>query len=174
MIASVGLLKGILLADPGPIWETQRPRAVLVPGASRSGAHKRWPVNHWLDLAARMKNRWELRWSLGPDEAELREWLPRESGVPALPPLSWWQLASAVRQADRVITGDTGLLHLAVLSGVPVTALFGPSDPVIAGLPDGTGTLLRTGIVCSPCRDRACQRRQCLEELGPEQVLAAL
>lgn len=167
------VLKEAALPDPGAIWETQRPRAVLVPGASRAGAHKRWPLSHWLALADAMKGRWELRWSLGPDEAPLREWLPKESGVPALPPLPWWQLAAAVRQADRVITGDTGLLHLAVLAGVPVTALFGPSDPVIAGLPGGTGTLLRTGIACSPCRDRACRRRQCLEELAPEQVMAS-
>lgn len=168
------VLKGAALPDPGPVWETQRPRALLVPGASRSGAHKRWPLHHWLELAARLKDRWELRWSLGPDEAELREWLPKESGVAALPPLPWWQLAAALRQADRVITGDTGLLHLAVLSGVPVTALFGPSDPLIAGLPEGTGALLRTGIACSPCRDRACQRRQCLEEIAPDQVIASL
>lgn len=167
------VLKDAVLPDPGSIWETKRPRAVLVPGASRSGAHKRWPLSHWLHLAARMKDRWELRWSLGPDEGGLREWLPHESGVPALPPLPWWQLASAVRQADRVITGDTGLLHLAVLLGVPVTALFGPSDPIIAGLPEGAGALLRTGIACSPCRDRACRRRQCLEDLGPEQVLGS-
>ncbi|HET6329553.1 MAG TPA: glycosyltransferase family 9 protein [Holophagaceae bacterium] len=168
------VLKDAALPDPGAVWMMKRPRAVLVPGASRSGAHKRWPLSHWLELAAAMKDRWELRWSLGPDEAKLREWLPHESGVPALPPMPWWQLAAAVRQADRVITGDTGLLHLAVLSGVPVTALFGPSDPVIAGLTEGTGSLLRTGIACSPCRDRACRRRQCLEDLGPEQVLASL
>lgn len=168
------VLKEVLLPDPGAVWETQRPRALLVPGASRTGAHKRWPLHHWLELASRLKDRWELRWSLGPDEAELRAWLPHESGVPALPPLPWWQLAAALRQSDRVITGDTGLLHLAVLSGVPVTALFGPSDPLIAGLPEGMGTVLRTGIACSPCRDRACRRRQCLEEILPDQVLASL
>lgn len=168
------VLKDTALPDPGRIWQTSRPRVVLVPGASRSGAHKRWPLRHWLALAARMKDRFDLRWSLGPDEAELREWLPKESGVEALPALPWWQLASAIRQADRVVTGDTGLLHLAVLCGVPVTALFGPSDPVIAGLPEGAGALLRTGIACSPCRDRACRRRQCLEELAPERVVARI
>lgn len=167
-------LKDVLLPDPGPVWGTSRPRAVLVPGASRAGAHKRWPSRHWLALAASLKDRFELRWSLGPDEADLRGWLPHESGVPALPPLPWWHLAAAVRQADRVITGDTGLMHLAVLLGVPVTALLGPSDPLIAGLPEGAGTLLRTGIACSPCRDRACQRRQCLEELSPEWVSASM
>ena len=167
------VLEDAALPDCGAIWGTSRPRVVLVPGASRSGAHKRWPLHHWLALAARTKDRFELRWSLGPDEADLREWLPKESGVPALPPLPWWQLAAAVRQADRVVTGDTGLLHLAVLLGVPVTAVFGPSDPVIAGLPEGAGTLLRTGIACSPCRDRACRRRQCLEALEPERVMAS-
>jgi len=168
------VLKDLTLPDPGAVWQTARPRVLLVPGASRAGAHKRWPLRHWLALAARLKDHFELRWSLGPDEAALRAWLPQESGVDALPPLPWWQLAAALRQADRVITGDTGLLHLAVLCGVPVTALFGPSDQVIAGLPDGVGALLRTGIACSPCRDRACRRRQCLEELEPEQVIASL
>ncbi|MBS1766125.1 MAG: glycosyltransferase family 9 protein [Acidobacteria bacterium] len=167
------VLKDATLPDCGAIWETSRPRVVLVPGASRAGAHKRWPMSHWLELAARLKDRFELRWSLGPDEAEMRAWLPPESGVPALPPMPWWQLAAAVRQADRVITGDTGLLHLAVLCGVPVTALFGPSDPIVAGLPEGAGALLRTGIACSPCRDRACRRRQCLEALAPAQVIAS-
>ncbi len=167
-------LKDLALPDPGAVWQTSRPRAVLVPGASRAGAHKRWPLRHWLALADRMKDRFELRWSLGPEESELREWLPEESGVEALPPMPWWSLAAALRQSDRVVTGDTGLLHLAVLCGVPVTALFGPSDPVIAGLPEGAGTLLRTGIACSPCRDRACRRRQCLEDLTPEQVVSVL
>lgn len=169
------VLKDAALPDPGPVWEADgRPRLVLVPGASRSGRHKRWPLAHWLRLAEALKRRWQLRWSLGPDEADLRDWLPAESGVPALPPLDWWRLAAAVRQADRVLTPDTGLLHLAVLCGVPVTALFGPSDPVVSGLPPGAGEVLRLDLPCSPCRERACQRRQCLTELEPEQVIAAL
>ncbi len=169
------VLRGASLPDPGPVWESDgRPRMVLVPGASRPGRIKRWPLRHWLALADALKGRWQMRWSLGPDEADLRAWLPAESGVPALPPMGWWQLAAAVRQADHVITPDTGLLHLAVLAGVPVTALFGPSDPVVAGLPEGAGRVLRTGIACSPCRERACQRRQCLTELRPEQVLDSI
>jgi ADP-heptose:LPS heptosyltransferase len=168
------VLRDADLPDPGPIWETSKPRIVLVPGASRRGAIKRWPLRHWIRLAALLKSSCELRWSLGPEEEDLRAWLPEETGVPALPPLSWWKLAAAVRQADRVITPDTGLLHLSVVMGVPVTALFGPSDPVVAGLPEGAGEVLRTGIVCSPCRERDCQRRQCLEELEPEHVAGSL
>jgi ADP-heptose:LPS heptosyltransferase len=73
-----------------------------------------------------------------------------------------------------VVTPDTGLLHLAVLLGVPALALFGGSDPLVAGLPAGAGRILRTGIECSPCRERLCQRRECLEGLSPETVAAAL
>ena len=168
------VLRDVALPDPGPIWETSKPRIVLVPGASKRGAIKRWPLRHWLSLASRLKGSCELRWSLGPEETDLRAWLPEASGVPALPPLPWWKLAAAVRQAQRVITPDTGLLHLAVVLGVPVTALYGPSDPIVAGLPEGAGEVLRTGIQCSPCRERSCQRRQCMEELEPEMVISSL
>lgn len=165
------VLRNVELPDPGPVWEQAvKPRVVMVPGASRRGAIKRWPLKHWRTLAGMLKDRCELRWSLGPEESDLREWLPLETGVPALPELTIWRLAAALRQADRVITPDTGLLHLAVVLGVPVTGLFGSSDPIIAGIPEGSGEVLRTGIPCSPCRERLCQRRQCMDELAPEWV----
>ncbi len=169
------VLKDVPLPECGPAWWGDgRPRMVLVPGASKPGRIKRWPIRDWVALAKELRGKWQLRWSLGPDETDLREWLPAESGVPALPPMGWWQLAAAVRQADHVITPDTGLMHLAVLAGVPVTALFGPSDPVVAGLPPGAGQVLRTGIACSPCRERACQRRQCMLGLTLDHVLESI
>jgi len=169
------VLKGVALPDPGVVWsQGAKPRVVLVPGASRRGAIKRWPLQHWITLVERLKQRCDLRWSLGPEEEDLRSWLPEATGVAALPRLGFWQLASALRQADHVVAPDTGLLHLAVVLGVPVLGLYGSSDPVVAGLPDGAGPILRTGIVCSPCRERDCQRRQCMEELMPDQVCAAL
>ena len=169
------VLKGVALPDPGVVWsQGAKPRVVLVPGASRRGAIKRWPLRHWITLVERLKPRCDLRWSLGPEEEDLRNWLPEATGVAALPRLGFWQLASALRQADHVVAPDTGLLHLAVVLGVPVLGLYGSSDPVVAGLPDGAGPILRTGIVCSPCRERDCQRRQCMEELVPDQVCAAL
>lgn len=169
------VLAGAELPDPGQVWGSgAKPRMVLVPGASRRGAIKRWPLRHWITLARLLQGRYDLRWSLGPEEEDLRTWLPQATGVPALPRLGFWQLAAVLRQSDRVVAPDTGLLHLAVVLGVPALGLYGSSDPVVAGLPEGTGKALRTGIACAPCRERACQRRQCLDELAPEMVLAAL
>jgi ADP-heptose:LPS heptosyltransferase len=169
------LLREVPLPDPGPIWtRAGRPRVVLVPGASRRGAIKRWPLRHWIALVERLKDQCDLRWSLGPEEEDLRSWLPEATGVSALPRLEFWQLAAALRQADRVVAPDTGLLHLAVVLGVPALGLYGSSDPVVAGLPSGAGSILRTGISCAPCRERACQRRQCMEELTPHAVATAV
>jgi ADP-heptose:LPS heptosyltransferase len=169
------VLSKVGLPPAGEIWnQAGRPRLVLVPGASRRGAIKRWPLRHWITLARMLKDRCDLRWSLGPEEDDLRGWLPEHTGVPALPRLGFWQLASALREADQVVTPDTGLLHLAVVLGVPVLGLFGSSDPVVAGMPVGAGLVLRTGISCAPCRERACQRRQCMEDLSPEQVALAI
>lgn len=169
------VLQNIQLPDPGRVWEDDgRKRVVLVPGASKRGAVKRWPLDYWMELTGKLKKTHQMRWSLGPEEAELRDWLPAESGVPALPAMKIWELATCIRQADVVVTPDTGLLHLSILLGVKVIALFGPSDPVVAGIPEGSGVLLRTGIECSPCRERQCQRRSCLHQLRPEIVIEKL
>jgi heptosyltransferase-1 len=151
-----------------------RRRAVLVPGTSPRGANKRWPLEMWVRLARALGRSMDLRWSLGPAERHLRGWLPEKSGVDALPEMPFWELASAMRGADRVIAGDTGLLHLAVLLGVQATALMGPSDPVVSGIPPGSGTVARAAAECSPCREHRCLRRSCMERLDLDSVLAAL
>ena len=149
-------------------------KILLVPGASPRGAHKRWPLNHWLLLAEQLKKKKDLAWCLGPNEIRLRSWLPQVSGISALPQLPFWDMAEQVMKYDHVISGDTSILHLAVILGIPVSGLYGPSDPIIAGIPEGTGKILSNQLDCSPCRDRGCQRVTCLENLKPKQVLDSL
>jgi len=156
------------------IRDLTRQRILLIPGTSRAGANKRWPLNRWIQLARELKGSADLRWSLGPAEAEWREWLPEKSGVEALPVMPFWELASVIRSTDRVIVGDTGLLHLSVLLGTQAVVLMGPSDPVISGIPPGTGTIVRIGAECSPCREHRCLRRGCMEQLDLDKVLAVL
>jgi len=151
-----------------------RPRILLVPGTSRAGANKRWPLPKWLRLAAELKPAADLRWALGPNEVDMRNWLQEMSGVEALPLLPFWELASVVKTTSRVIVCDTGLLHLSVLLGVKATALMGPSDPVISGIPQGTGSIVRANVECSPCREKKCLRLGCMEQLQVGQVLATL
>ena len=63
------------------------------------------------------------------------------------------------------LTGDTGLMHIASAVGVPVVAIFGPTDPV-KNRPIGNVRIIRKKLPCSPCyryRIPRCKRRICLD-----------
>lgn len=94
------------------------------------------------------------------------------------------QLAALLGQCDLFLGADSGVMHLASAMGVPVVALFGPSNHLAWGpwTPAGRSTVVRLGVHCSPCsyvghsvglRD-GCWHRSCMADLQPEQVLAAI
>ncbi len=49
-------------------------------------------------------------------------------------------LVALLRRTDLFVGGDTGPMHLAAALGVPVVALFGPTDPARNG-PWGPGAM---------------------------------
>jgi heptosyltransferase-1 len=92
---------------------------VLLPGAGKP--NKIWP--HFKDLATRLGPRALAVW--GPGERELAE----ATGARLAPPTNLRQLAWILRNAEAVIGGDTGPLHLAAALGARVIGLYGPTDP---------------------------------------------
>ncbi len=84
------------------------------------------------------------------------------------------ELACIYKDALTVITTDSGPMHLAAAVGVPVIALFGPTDPARTG-PYGTGhTIIRAGLSCSPCLLKKCPTKKCMEEIMPGMVFEAV
>jgi heptosyltransferase-2 len=90
-------------------------------------------------------------------------------------------------------------MHLAVAAGIPVLAIYGPTDPrawgpwspepwePVRGYPNGVDVLrsglhttLKAAIACSPCIYRGrglgnpngCPDRTCLQRITVDQVLA--
>jgi len=83
------------------------------------GARKNWPLSRFRQLAARLAL--PVRWCAGPEEA-----LEDAVRFQNLDELACW-LANA-----RVYIGnDSGITHLAAAVGVPVVAVFGPTDAVV-------------------------------------------
>jgi len=68
--------------------------------------------------------------------------------------LSWGGLEALLARASLVIGVDSGPLHLAVATGTPSVALFGPADPVQFA-PWGSSSrhrVVHADLQCRPCR----------------------
>jgi ADP-heptose:LPS heptosyltransferase len=80
---------------------------------------KNWPLERYRELAERSPL--PVRWCAGPEET-----LPGATRIDNL-----WELASWIAGAGVYIGNDSGITHLAAATGVPVIAIFGPTDPPI-------------------------------------------
>jgi ADP-heptose:LPS heptosyltransferase len=68
------------------------------------------------------------------------------------------------------IGGDTGMMHLAALAGKPVLAIFGPTDHKINGPYGSIHKIIRKDLPCSPCKNKKCQERKCLNDITVDEV----
>jgi heptosyltransferase I len=60
------------------------------------------------------------------------------------------ELAAFYQNAMTLITTDSGPMHLAAAAGIPVVALFGPTDPSRTGPYGADHIIVRAGLHCSP------------------------
>jgi heptosyltransferase-2 len=87
-------------------------------------------------------------------------------------------LVALFAMCDGVVSNDSGAMHLAAASGVPVTAIFGPTNEQrTAPLPhpSGAGTAIVAGQAwCRPCELRACPLdHRCMTSIDVETVIEA-
>ena len=89
------------------------------------------------------------------------------------------ELRVLVSKAALYVGGDSGPLHIAATTDVPIVALFGPTLPERSmpwrGTP-GRAIAVDIGpLPCRPCHQRRCVPGdfRCLTHVGPERVLAA-
>ena len=78
--------------------------------------------------------------------------------------------------AARVVSNDSGLMHVAAALGVPVVGIYGSSSPVFTPPLAARAASVSLALRCSPCFARTCRygHYDCLRKLAPELVLSAL
>ena len=56
-----------------------------------------------------------------------------ESAIKGTGQFSIGELAAAMKRCDCLVTNDSGPMHVGVSQGVPIVALYGPSNPALYG-----------------------------------------
>jgi len=86
--------------------------------------------------------------------------------------LTLGQTAALIREADLLVSGDTGPLHVAAAVGTRVIGLYG-SVSTERSRPIGEGhVVLKKEMWCLPCEEKVCPlgTTQCMKDLTPEEV----
>lgn len=156
------------------------PLVVLAPGAAH--ATKRWPIGQWIALAARLETAGlRVVAAGGPADRGLAQQLAGHTGAPsAAGELSLQETGALLARARVVVSGDTGVMHMATGVGTPVIALFGPTVRQFGFFPYGArATVLERALDCRPCSATGSNRcplghHRCLDDIGPDDVSAAV
>ena len=152
--------------------------AILCPGAE-FGPAKRWPAEHFADLARTLLAEGLDVWLLGsPNDKPAAAAVLAAAGEPAARSAissGRTDLGTAIdllSLATVVVSNDSGLMHAAAAVGAPLVALFGSSSPVYTPPMSPAAKIARIDIACSPCFKRECPlgHFKCMRELSPDAV----
>lgn len=164
---------GIATAEP----------VVLLNSSGAYGASKLWPDEHFAALARRVVT--ELDHTVlvlcGPDERTRaaaiagRAAHPRVRSLADLAP-SIGLTKACVRRARCLVSTDSGPRHIGAAFGVPVVALFGPTDPAWSETHYARERKVRRDVPCGPCGQRTCPEghHSCMRELEVDAVFTAV
>ncbi len=166
-----GLAGPLLVIQPGTRWRT-----------------KQWPIRHFAEVTRRAIRELGLSAIVigsrneSPAARELvelvKQVLPRGDIRSLAGQTSIKQLAALLRQADLVLSNDSGPLHLAAGLGTPVVGIYTCTSPVRSGPPGRQHQLVSTRLPCAASYCKQCPHQgaahlACFEELSPDRVWQA-
>jgi heptosyltransferase I len=146
--------------------------ALLNPGAGWGA--KRWPAERFGQVAKALAAEGvKSLINFGPGEERLMQEVESASGGAATGvACSLTELIALTRRARVFVGGDTGPMHLAAALGIPVIAIFGPTNPARNG-PFGTRSIVLRSPISPTSHARRAQPDPGLLEISADEVIAA-
>lgn len=84
-------------------------------------------------------------------------------------------LPALLSQCHLFLGNDSGAMHVAAAVGLPIVAIFGPTDPCGTAPVSPHSSIVQQKPYCSPCFLRRCPTdHRCMTAITPEMVRAAL
>ena len=155
-----------------------KPLVGVNPGAAFGGA-KRWPADRFAAVCRSLNRETGARVLIfgGPSEKLLGDALADQCGDGAINLCGKTRLRDAIAlidQCDLFLTNDSGPMHLAAAVGVPLVAIFGPTNHRTTSPAGPLSRVVRTSDTpCAPCMKRECPiDHRCMTAVSAEAVLA--
>ncbi len=83
-------------------------------------------------------------------------------------------LIGLLARLSAFVSNDSGAMHLAAATGVPVTAIFGPTNER-ATAPVGNHDVILHNVFCRPCMLRECPiDHRCMKRITADEVFASV
>ena len=148
---------GLVLLNPGAGW----------------GA-KQWPAERYGEVARKLAEQGLTSViNFGPGEEALAQGVESSSGgVAKRICCSITELIALTRRARLFIGGDTGPMHLAAALGIPVVAIFGPTDPARNG-PFNTRSIVLRSPQSPTTHSRTSQPDPGILQISSDEVVDA-
>jgi heptosyltransferase-2 len=152
-------------------WDESSPLIVLAPGAAY-GKAKQWIPSHVVRLVTTLVRERGVTCALVGSRGDASTTRAIREAAPADCRARIFDLAGAC------VSNDSGAMHLAAATGVPVVGIFGPTND------KATSPLARAGVAadvvinqvwCRPCMLRECPiDHRCMTGIEPVRVLTAI
>lgn len=175
--AKLGLTAEIQSWASEQIRELPRPILAIHPGAQWQT--KRWPAEHFAELArraCRSHGAGVVLIGSGDTSAECADIEKSlESPVVNLAgQTSLRQLAAIADASDAFLSCDSGPMHVAAALGTPVVGVFTCTSPLRAAAHGSGHRSVATGVECAASYLRTCPHLKCMSELTADRVWPSL
>lgn len=164
-LASLGIQEGdpILAVNPGATY----------------GSAKRWYPDRFAAVADVLSAEWGTKIVIIGSGAETQlageiESATRTPSINLAGKTTVRELMALLSLSSLLVTNDSGPMHMAAALGVPLVAIFGPTDRRRTSPWTSLAKIVHVEIDCSPCRRRVCDRgHECMLGVTPGMVIDA-
>ena len=144
---------------------------------------RKWSLSNFIELGKRLLENSEitvvLTGSLEEQEAcaDLARKIDTDRVINFAGKTTFQELITLYSLSDLLVTNDSGPVHFASTTNLPVIALFGPETPKIFGPMSPHAKVISLGLACSPCisvfnqKKSSCTDNQCMKQITVEMVI---
>ncbi len=149
------------------------------PSSSLRWPTKQWPIENFAKLADELaKHNVRVVVTGSAEDAAYTQPLfgmTKNKPINAVGKTSITELVSLIKRCQVFVSSDSAPMHIASSVGVPLIAIFGPTDPKRHLVPPPKAQVFWKEIQCSPCYLRSCPiGHLCMKKITVQEVLDSI